>query len=85
MDQVDASRFASTIKSLQKLDLEPLWAPMRIKDESRVKQWEQWLNGDAEMPTNPVIVERHVSDMTEGELPKLNDALDILDDMGFLD
>jgi len=85
MDQVDASRFASTIKSLQKLDLEPLWAPMRIKDESRVKQWEQWLNGDAEMPTNPVIVERHVSDMTEGELPELDDALDILDDMGFLD
>ena len=52
MDQVDANRFASTIKSLQKLDLEPLWAPMRIKDESRVKQWEQWLNEDAEMPTN---------------------------------
>ena len=58
---------------------------MRIKDESRVKQWEQWLNEDAEMPTNPVIVERHVSDMTEGELPELDDALDILDDMGFLD
>ena len=26
-----------------------------------------------------------ISDMTEGELPELDDALNMLDDMGFLD
>ena len=85
MDQVDANRFSITLKSISSFDLEPLWGPMRIKDESRVDQWIKWLDGDAEMPETPEIIERHVSDMTEGELPELGDALDILDDMGFLD
>ena len=32
-----------------------------------------------------VAAMKHVSDMTEGELPNLSDALDTLGDMGFLD
>ena len=85
MDEVDADRFAITLKSLEGLDIETLWAPMRVKDEERVNQWQEWLAGNGEQPLTPEIVEPHVSDMTEGELPELDDALDILDDMGFLD
>ena len=85
MDEVDANRFAITLKSLEGLDIEALWAPMRVKDEERVNQWQEWLAGNGEQPLTPEIVEPHVSDMTEGELPELDDALDILDDMGFLD
>jgi len=85
MDEVDADRFASTIRSLEGLDIDGLWAPMKIKNEERVNQWQNWLSGDGEQPTTPEPVEIHVSDMTEGELPDLSDALDTLDDMGFLD
>ena len=85
MDQVDAQRFATTLTSIKDLDLEGLWAPMNIRDEKRVQQWKDWLEGNADMPTSPERQEKHVSDMTEGELPELDDALDILDDMGFLD
>ena len=85
MDEVDADRFASTIRSLDGLDIDGLWAPMKIKNEERVNQWQNWLSGDGEQPTSPEPVEIHVSDMTEGELPDLSDALDTLDDMGFLD
>ena len=85
MDQVDAERFSITIKSLQGLDLEGLWAPMAVRDSERVEQWKEWLEGNGSMPTTPERVERHISDMTEGELPNVDDALDILDDMGFLD
>ena len=85
MDEVDADRFASTIRSLDGLDIDGLWAPMKIKNEERVNQWQNWLSGDGEQPTTPEPVEIHVSDMTEGELPDLSDALDTLDDMGFLD
>lgn len=85
MDEVDADRFASTIRSLEGLDIDGLWAPMKIKNEERVNQWQNWLSGDGEQPTTPEPAEIHVSDMTEGELPDLSDALDTLDDMGFLD
>ena len=85
MDQVDAQRFATTLTSIKDLDLEGLWAPMNIRDEKRVQQWKDWLEGNADMPTSPERQEKHVSDMTEGDLPELDDALDILDDMGFLD
>lgn len=85
MDEVDADRFAATLHSLDGLDIEHLWAPMKIKDEDRVTQWQQWLAGEADQPQTPERPEIHVSDMTEGELPELGDALDILDDMGFLD
>tara|TARA_B100000925_G_scaffold280327_1_gene250952 strand:+ start:1325 stop:2626 length:1302 start_codon:yes stop_codon:yes gene_type:complete len=85
MDEVNADRFAVTLRSLDGLDIEGLWAPMRVKDEDRVIQWQQWLVGKADQPTTPERPEIHVSDMTEGELPKLDDALNMLDDMGFHD
>ena len=85
MDEVDADRFAVTLRSLDGLDIEDLWAPMRIKNEDRVTQWQQWLIGKAEQPETPIRPEIHISDMTEGELPELDDALNMLDDMGFLD
>ena len=85
MDEVDADRFAVTLRSLEGLDIEGLWAPMRVKDEDRVTQWQQWLVDKADQPTTPERPEVHVSDMTEGELPELDDALNMLDDMGFLD
>ena len=85
MDEVDADRFARTLRSLDGLDIEGLWGPMRVKSEKRVEQWQNWLNGEGDQPQTPERPEIHVSDMTEGELPELDDALDILDDMGFLD
>ena len=85
MDEVDADRFATTLRSLDGLDIDGLWAPMRVKDEERVAQWQQWLVGKADQPTTPERPEIHVSNMTEGELPELDDALNMLDDMGFLD
>jgi hypothetical protein len=85
MDEVDADRFAATLSSLEGLDIEGLWGPMRIKNEERVIQWQQWIVGEAEQPITPERPEIHVSDMTEGELPELDDALETLDDMGFLD
>ncbi len=85
MDEVDADRFGKTLRSLEDLDIEGLWGPMRIKNEERVIQWQQWIVGEAEQPITPERPEIHVSDMTEGELPELDDALETLDDMGFLD
>lgn len=85
MDEVDAERFAITVRSLEHLNLEGLWGPMKIRNEERATQWQMWLAGKAEQPSTPESVHVHVSDMTEGELPDLSDALDTLDDMGFLD
>ena len=85
MDEVDADRFAATLRSLDGLDIEDLWAPMRVKNEDRVTQWQEWVVGKAEQPETPIRLETHISDMTEGELPELDDALNMLDDMGFLD
>ena len=45
MDEVDADRFAATLRSLDGLDIEDLWAPMRVKNEDRVTQWQEWLVG----------------------------------------
>jgi hypothetical protein len=84
MDEVDADRFAITIRSLEHLDINGLWAPMKIRDEERVLQWQQWLEGKGEQPATPEVAV-HISDMTEGETPDLEDALNTLDDMGFLD
>ena len=85
MDEVDADRFAITVRSLEHLNLEGLWSPMKIRNEERATQWQMWLAGEAEQPSTPESIHVHVSDMTEGELPDLSDALDTLDDMGFLD
>ena len=85
MAEIDADRFATTLKSLEHLDIEGLWAPMKIRNEQLTLQWQQWLEGKAEQPTTPEPVQTHVSDMTEGELPDVADALAKLGDMGFLD
>lgn len=85
MDEVDADRFARTVRSLEHLNIDGLWAPMKIRNEARAEQWQLWLDGKAEQPETPDEPETHISDMTEGELPDLSEALDTLDDMGFLD
>lgn len=85
MDEVDADRFARTVRSLEHLNIDGLWAPMKIRNEARAEQWQLWLDGKAEQPETPDEPEIHISDMTEGELPDLSEALDTLDDMGFLD
>ena len=85
MDEVNADRFATTIRSLEHLDISGLWAPMKVRDEARTTQWQEWIAGNAKQPTTPEPAQVHVSDMTEGELPNLSEALDTLDDMGFLD
>ena len=85
MDEVNADRFALTLRSLEGLDIEGLWGPMRVKDEDRVTQWQEWLEGKADQPTTPERPEIHVSDMTEGELPELDEALNMLDDMDSID
>jgi len=85
MDEVNADRFAATLRSLDGLDIEGLWGPMRVKDEDRVTQWQEWLEGKGEQPTTPESPEIHVSDMTEGELPELDEALNMLDDLDPID
>ena len=85
MEEVDNERFSSTIKQLADSDLESLWALMEIKDEERTSAWKAWLYDGGIIPEQKPRTEIHVSDMTEGELPELDDALNMLDDMGFLD
>ncbi len=85
MEEVDNERFSSTIKQLADSDLESLWTLMEIKDEERTRAWKAWLYEGGVIPEQKSRPEIHVSDMTEGELPELDDALNMLDDMGFLD
>jgi len=85
MDEIDADRFATTLRSLEGINIEQLWAPMRVKDEDRVAQWQLWLVGEADQPQTPESPRIHISDMTEGELPELGDALSTLDDMDLID
>ena len=85
MEEVDSERFATTLDQIRDLDLESLWRPFEIKDKDRVQQWKSWLNGDGEMPETRAPPKVHISDMTEPEIPKLDDALATLDDLGFLD
>ena len=85
MDEVDANRFSITLQSLEGLDIESLWSTMSVKNEDRVDQWKKWLLGEGERPSSPEIAEVHKSDMTEGELPTLGDAIDILDETTSID
>tara|TARA_B110000444_G_C18850916_1_gene605504 strand:+ start:92 stop:1558 length:1467 start_codon:yes stop_codon:yes gene_type:complete len=85
MAEIDADRFATTIKSLEHLNIDGLWAPMKIRNEQLVIQWQQWLEGKGEQPDTPEPVHTHVSDMTEGELPDVEDAFATLGDMNFID
>ena len=85
MAEIDADRFATTIKSLEHLNIDGLWAPMKIRNEQLVIQWQQWLEGKGEQPYTPEPVLTHVSDMTEGELPDVEDAFATLGDMNFID
>ena len=85
MDEIDTQRFATTLLSLKGLDIESLWLLMGVKNEDRAVQWQKWLIGEAEQPKALRVEEVYVSDMIEGDLPKLNDALETLDDMGPVD
>jgi len=85
MDEVDSDRFAITLTSLQELDLQPMWAPFEIKDEKRANAWKAWIAGEGEQPAKTELPKIHVSDMSEPEIPELDEALTTLDDLGFLD
>jgi hypothetical protein len=85
MDEVDSDRFAITLTSLQELDLQPMWAPFEIKDKKRANAWKAWIAGEGEQPAKTELPKIHVSDMSEPEIPELDDALTTLDDLGFLD
>ena len=85
MNEVDPDRFAITLTSLQELDLQSMWAPLEIKDEKRANAWKAWLAGEGEQPAKTESPKIHVSDMSEPEIPELDDALATLDDSGFLD
>ena len=81
MDEMDADRFSITLRSLEGLNIDSLWTLMSVKNEQRATQWQQWLAGEGDKPVTPERPEIHVSDGSESELPKLNDALSMLDDM----
>ena len=85
MDEVDTDRFAITLTSLKELDLELMWAPFEVKDEKRANAWKDWLAGEGEQPAKIEPPKIHISDMSEPEIPELDDALATLDDLGFLD
>ena len=85
MEEVDHDRFASTLIALKDLDLDNLWAPMLIRSEERTKQWKAWLYQNKDQPNAREQATVHISDKTEIEAPDLADALDTLEDMGFLD
>ena len=76
--------FASRLKALRGNDLEALWAPMRIRQPERVEAWIMWLDGEGELPESRVKDELHLSSMEESEVPELSDALDRLDELGFI-
>ena len=54
---------------------------MGVKNEDRAVQWQRWMIGEAEQPKALRVEGVYVSDMVEGDLPKLDDALETLDDM----
>lgn len=85
MEEVDHDRFASTLIALKDLDLDNLWAPMLIRNEERTQEWKDWLYKNEDQPVAREQPTIHISDKTETEIPDLADALDTLDDMGFLD
>jgi len=85
MEEVDPANFAARLEALNDANLEPLWAPMRIRQPERASQWEAWLAGKGERPSAPEPNTQHVSDMSESEIPELSDALDRLDELGFID
>lgn len=85
MEEVSPETFANRLEDLRAANLEPLWAPLRIRHPERAQQWEDWFAGEGEHPTLPETQEIHVSDMSESELPELSDALNRLDELGFID
>jgi hypothetical protein len=86
MEEVDPDRFATTLKSMKDLNLESLWAPLEVRRSETVMGWKKWLAGEGEVPARtPEKPQIHISDMSEAELPELDDALASLDDLGFLD
>jgi len=89
MEEVDPQNFSIRITHFKanEVDLHELWAPLKVRRENRYLQWIAWLEGEGEMPSNPLPPSRHQSSMQESdELPGLGDALDILDqELGFID
>ena len=89
MEEVDPQNFALRITHFieNNVDLQELWTPLKFRRENRYIQWIAWLEGNGEMPSNPLAPSPHQSSLQEsGELPELSDALDVLDqELGFID
>jgi hypothetical protein len=89
MEEVDPQNFATRITHFRanNVDLQELWAPLKFRRENRYIQWIAWLEGNGEMPSNPLAPSPHQSSHQEsGELIELGDALDVLDqELGFID
>jgi hypothetical protein len=89
MEEVDPQNFSVRIAHFKanNVDLDELWAPLKVRREKRYLQWISWLEGDGEMPTNPLPPSPHQSSLQDSdELPELSDAIDILDqELGFID
>jgi len=89
MEEVDPLNFSIRISHFRTndVDLQELWAPLKVRRENRYLQWIAWLEGNGEMPSNPLPPSPHQSSQQEsGEAPNLGDALDILDqELGFID
>jgi len=89
MEEVDPINFSIRITHFKanNVDLQDLWAPLKIRRENRYLQWIAWLEGNGEMPSDPLPPSPHQSSLQESDvLPELGDALDILDqELGFID
>ena len=89
MEEVDPKNFAARITHFgaNNVDLQELWAPLKLRRENRYIQWISWLEGNGEMPTGPLAPSPQESSFQEsGELIELSDALDVLDqELGFID
>lgn len=89
MEEVDPENFAIRITHFvdNNVDLQHLWAPLKVRREKRCLQWLAWLEGNAEMPSNPLAPSPHQNaSQQSGESPDLDESLDILDqELGFID
>jgi hypothetical protein len=89
MEEVDPQNFSLRITHFKanNVDLQDLWASLKLRREKRYLQWIDWMDGKGELPSNPLPPSPHQSSLQEpGELPDLGEALDVLDqELGFID
>ncbi len=89
MEEVDPQNFALRITHFKtnNVDLQDLWASLKLRRENRYLQWIDWMDGKGEIPSNPLPPSPHQSALLEpGELTELGEELDELDqELGFID